>query len=211
MTTFFYLHGWLSSPQSNKAQFFKQCFLERGIDLQIPDFNQNDFYHLTLTRQIQQVQALLPNSPVTIIGSSLGGLTALWLAQQQLQIQRLVLLAPALNFLTHCVTAIGKEHYAKWREQGEFALYHYHFKREILLSYDFIEDMQQYTDTELQQNIPTLILHGRFDKTIPIQTTHDFVSTRPWIQLMELHSDHLLTDVQSSLWQATITFCQQNP
>jgi len=210
MTTFFYLHGWLSSPQSNKAQFFKQCFLERGIDLQIPDFNQNDFYHLTLTRQIQQVQALLPNSPVTLIGSSLGGLTALWLAQRQPQIQRLVLLAPALNLLTHCVTTMGKEQYVKWREQGEFAFYHYNFQREVLLSYAFIKDMQQYADTELQRNIPTLILHGRFDEIIPIQTAHDFVSTRPQIQLIELRSDHNLTDVQTSLWQEITTFCQLN-
>jgi uncharacterized protein len=206
MTTFFYLHGWASSPQSNKAQLFKQCFEQQGLDLQIPDLNQNDFFHLTLTRQIQQVQALLPHSPVTLMGSSLGGLTALWLAERQPQIQSIVLLAPALNFLTHCQTVIGEVQYAQWREEGELAVYHYADECERLISYDFIEDIHQYVESDLQRSVPTLILHGRFDEIIPIQTARDFSSSRPWIQLEELDSDHGLNDVSSQLWQASKSF-----
>jgi len=207
MTTFFYLHGWASSPQSNKAQLFKQCFEQYGLNLQIPDLNQNDFFHLTLTRQIQQVQALLPNSPVTLFGSSLGGLTALWLAERQPQIQRLVLLAPALNFLNHCITVMGEAQYAQWRKQGKLAVYHYAEQCERLLSYDFIQDIHQYVDTDLQRPIPTLILHGRFDEIISIQTARDFATSRPWIQLKEFDSDHGLNDVSLQLWQAAEEFC----
>ncbi|OAD23332.1 protein belonging to Uncharacterized protein family UPF0227, partial [Candidatus Thiomargarita nelsonii] len=89
--------------------------------MQIPDLNPSDFYHFSLTRQIQQVEALLPNSPVTIIGSSFGGLIALWLAERHPQIQSLVLLAPALNFLNLCRAMMGDSHFAQWRSQGEFA------------------------------------------------------------------------------------------
>ena len=141
MTNFIYLHGFASNPQSSKAQFLKQCFEQRGWHLEIPDLNQNDFYNLTLTRQIQQVEALLPESPTTLIGSSFGGLTALWLAERQMQIKRLVLLAPALNFLNRCATLMGESQFEKWRIQGKIAFEHYGYKREELLSYDFIEDI----------------------------------------------------------------------
>jgi pimeloyl-ACP methyl ester carboxylesterase len=203
---FFYLHGLASSPQSQKAQFFKQCFVQQGLSLQIPDFNQNDFFHLSLTRQIQQLQTLLSNSPVTLLGSSLGGLTALWAAEQFPQIQRLVLFAPALNFLTHCIATIGEAAFAQWHRERQFTFYHYAQQREQSLSYAFIEDIQQYQDANLQRRIPTLILHGRFDNVISIQAVRDFATTRPWIQLIELDSDHGLNDVQPLLWQATQQF-----
>lgn len=206
MTTFFYLHGLASSPQSNKAQFFKQCFEQRGLSLQIPDLNQNDFFHLTLTRQIQQVQAELPSTPVTMLGSSLGALTALWVAEQSPQIQRLVLLAPALNFLTHGIAAIGEAAVAQWRSQRELALFHYAEQRDRLLSYAFIQDMHQYMDANLQRRVPTLMLHGRFDEVISIQSCRDFAAARSWIQFIEFDSDHSLNDVQALLWQATEEF-----
>lgn len=205
---FFYLHGWASSPQSDKAQFFKQCLEQRGLKLHIPDLNQNDFYHLTLTRQIQQVEALLPDSPVTIIGSSLGGLIALWLAERQAQIESVVVLAPALNFLRLCEARMGETQFAQWRSQGEFAFEHYAEKRERLVSYGFIEDMLQYVDADLQRRVPTLILHGKQDEVVSIQTSRDFAATRPWVELVEFESDHRLNDVQAQLWQAIQTFCQ---
>lgn len=206
MSQFFYLHGWASSPQSNKAQFFKHRFAQHGLNVTLPDLNQNDFFHLTLTRQIKQVQALLPNSPVTLIGSSLGGLVALWLAERQQQIQRLILLAPALNFIPHSIAFIGETQYAQWRQHGKMAFYHYGEQCELLLSYTFIEDMHHYEDAKLQRRIPTLILHGCHDEVISISTSRDFVATRPWIELIEFESDHSLNDVQPQLWKAMVEF-----
>ena len=104
--TFIYLHGWASGPFSNKARFFSQHFAQQGLTLQTPDLNQNDFFHLTLSRQIEQVKNLLSDQAVTLIGSSFGGLTALWVAEQCQQVKRLVLLAPALDFSTRCLTLI---------------------------------------------------------------------------------------------------------
>ncbi|NEQ67728.1 MAG: alpha/beta fold hydrolase, partial [Symploca sp. SIO2D2] len=98
---FVYLHGFASSPESRKAVYLNQAFANLEISLDVPDLNQGDFSHLSITRQLLQLEAMLPETetPVTLIGSSLGGLTAAWLGQQLAQIQRLVLLAPAFDFL----------------------------------------------------------------------------------------------------------------
>jgi hypothetical protein len=100
---YIYLHGFASSPQSSKAQYLRDRFSQWGLNLNILDLNGGDFSRLTLTRQIQQTQAIFPPAhiPVTVIGSSFGGLTAAWLAEKCPQIQRLILLAPAFGFLEH--------------------------------------------------------------------------------------------------------------
>ena len=107
---YIYLHGFASSPNSAKAQYFHSAFAELAIDLKIPDLNQGNFSQLTITRQIEQILAFFPPTPtpVTLIGSSLGGLTAALLAEKSLQVQRLVLLAPAFEFLSHWLPQLGE-------------------------------------------------------------------------------------------------------
>jgi uncharacterized protein len=209
---FIYLHGFASTPQSTKAQYFSRCFRAVHVPLQIPDLNQDDFYHLTLTRQIQQVQALLPpeNIPVTLIGSSFGGLTAAWLGERFPQVQQLVLLAPAFQFLAHWIPRLGAEQMQQWQHLQSMQVYHYGAKQMLPLSYQFMIDLAQYNEADLQRSIPTLILHGWQDEVIPIQASRDFAAARPWVKLIELESDHALADVEDKLWQEVWAFCFSN-
>lgn len=211
MNQFFYLHGWASSPASSKAIFFQQCFANSQIHLHIPDLNQDDFYHLTLTRQIQQVAALFPlQAEITVIGSSLGGLVALWLAQQNLQIKQVVLFAPALDFVRNSRQVIGDENLQKWQATGELSLYHYAYQREELLSYEFMQDMSLYEDQNLRRELPTLILHGIHDDVVPVDISREFAATHPWVTLQTFESDHSLSNVQQELWSAIQQFCHLN-
>ncbi len=76
------------------------------------------------------------------------------------------------------------------------------------LSYSFVTDLVQYDDIMLQRPVPTLILHGREDDVIPIRASRDYAASRHWVKLIELESDHALTDVQAEIWQAMQEFCQ---
>ena len=87
-------------------------------------------------------------------------------------------------------------------------MYHYGEKREIPLSYDFVTDAQRYQEDLLQRPLPTLILHGKYDEVIPIQASRDFASQRPWVNLMELDSDHALGNMMAEIWQVIDFFCQ---
>ena len=40
---YIYLHGFASSPDSEKAQFIRDRFLEKQIALSVHDLNQNNF------------------------------------------------------------------------------------------------------------------------------------------------------------------------
>ncbi|NEO01681.1 MAG: alpha/beta fold hydrolase [Moorea sp. SIO3I7] len=206
---FIYLHGFASSPESAKAVYLQQAFTRLKVSLTIPDLNQDDFNHLTISRQISQVAALLPldGTPVTLIGSSLGAFTAACIAQNNPQIKRLVLLAPAFGFLRHWLPKLGAEQLNQWRSQGYLEIYHYRENRKLPLHYQFLEDARQYEALELGRQVPTLILHGCYDDVIPIIESRDYASTRPWVQLVELQSEHGLRDVMALIWAAVRKFC----
>lgn len=209
---FIYLHGFASGPRSTKAQYFQDCFRSCQLDLQVPDLNQPSFSQLTLTRQIQQVQswiaAVFSEQPVTLIGSSFGGLTAAWVAEHCPSVQRLVLLAPAFQFLDHWQARLGRDQLHQWQQTGTLMIHHYGAKQQLPLDYQFWQDLTGYDESQLQRSIPTLILHGQQDEVIPIQSSRDYAVARPWVTLIELTSDHALTDVATELWQQVQVFCR---
>ncbi|MEG3837879.1 MULTISPECIES: YqiA/YcfP family alpha/beta fold hydrolase [unclassified Microcoleus] len=222
-SSYIYLHGFASSPDSLKARYFRDCFSSLEIDLKTPDLNQNDFSGLTLTRQLQQIEteflqtANSISSPsadkeqlggVTIIGSSFGGLTAAWLAQRQLSVKQIVLLAPAFQFISHWLPLLGQQQLEKWQSEKYLPVYHYGEQGYLPLNYQFLADMAQYPEEKLMRSVPTLILHGQHDTIIPIQASRDFAANRPWVQLIELEDDHSLGNVLAEIWEAIQKFCQ---
>jgi hypothetical protein len=207
---YIYLHGFASSPQSAKAKDISDHFAKIPLKLKIPDLNAGDFSQLTITRQLTQVAAEFPHdsAPVTLIGSSLGGLTSAHLAEKYPQVQRLVLLAPAFGFLSHWLPKLGDEEIQRWQREKYLMIHHYGEGRSLPLSYDFLTDAAEYQEDMLQRPIPTLILHGKQDEVIPITASREFARSRPWVELIELDSDHALGNVMAEIWQAIHLFCQ---
>lgn len=220
-SSYIYLHGFASSPDSTKAKYFRDRFYSLGIDLKTPDLNHNDFSRLTLTRQLDQIETEFLQAKssesvenvknlgeVTIIGSSFGGLTAAWLAQRQLSIKQIVLLAPAFQFLSHWLPQLGQQQLEKWQSEKYLPVYHYGEQRYLPLNYEFVTDMAQYPEEKLMRSLPTLILHGKHDTIVPIQASRNFAADRPWVQLIELEDDHSLGNVLAEIWEAIQKFCQ---
>ncbi|MBE9205240.1 alpha/beta hydrolase [Nostoc sp. LEGE 06077] len=207
---YIYLHGFASSPKSAKALAIGNRFTKIQVQLNIPDLNTGNFSQLTITRQQNQVATAFPHDsePVTLIGSSLGGLVSAHLAQQHQQVQRLILLAPAFGFLSHWLSKLGGEAIKRWQQEKYLMVYHYGEGRSLPLSYDFITDAAQYQESILQRPVPTLILHGIQDEVIPITASRNFARSRPWVELVELDSDHALGNVTTEIWQAIRLFCQ---
>lgn len=208
---YIYLHGFASSPLSKKAQYLNQCFQEKKLNLEILDLNNNDFIHLTLTRQINQVANYFQanhKQKIRIIGSSFGGLTAAWLGEKYSQIDSLILLAPAFNFKSHWLVNLTTDTLQQWQEKGYLPVYHYGENRELPLHYQFFTDLSHYEQKKLKQSIPTLILHGINDEVISIDASRQYTKNRPWVKLIELESDHSLTDVMPIIWENIKQFWQ---
>jgi pimeloyl-ACP methyl ester carboxylesterase len=206
---FIYLHGFASSPQSNKAQFFRKRFEEKGLELEIPSLDGGDFTHLTITGQLQIVDAAAAGrhaeQPTILIGSSLGGYLAALYAARHADIGRLVLLAPALRFPSRWGERYSPEELARWRREGTVPVFHYGYKGEIPLGYQLMEDSQNYED-EPEFAQPALVLHGSRDPVVPASISASYAARHPNVTLRLFDSGHELTDVLEDLWSETAAF-----
>jgi predicted esterase YcpF (UPF0227 family) len=89
-----YLHGFNSSPQSGKAQYLQQYLDERGrgAEFVCPQLPHRPEPAVAL---VEAEMARQPKERITLIGSSLGGFYATWLAEKHGV--RAVLINPAID------------------------------------------------------------------------------------------------------------------
>lgn len=201
----FYLHGFASSARSSKAAFFAAKLAGNGIDLQTPDFNEPDFSTLTITRMIGQVCARidrLADGPVALVGSSLGAFVAVQAALQRAnRIQRMVLLAPALDFGAHPMRSLGEAGLEEWRRSDRLDVFHYGYGRVIPVRYALYADARQYDCMNAMPAMPVQIFQGRNDAAVDPDTVERWALARPGIvELHMLDDDHQLLESLEYIW-----------
>ncbi len=204
---YIYLHGFASSPQSLKAQFFYKKFSELGIELSIPDLNLSDFSNLKISEQLAYLRALmLDDDKYCLIGSSLGGLLALILAEEISIISKLILLAPAIEVKNIWDRELGVDGVKIWQQAGFYNVFHSGIKREIPLSYNFILDMHSIKDRGFARNLPALIIHGKDDQTIPINASYCYQQQNKLANLVTLDCGHGMEDKIDDIWDNVCEF-----
>ena len=205
----FYLHGFASSAQSSKAAYFGAKLRERGVALHTPDFNAPDFSTLTVTRMVDQVMsdiAELPPEPVVLIGSSLGAFVAVQVALKSPRVDRLVLLAPAVDFAAGREVTLGDRSHDEWRRTGVTNVFHYAFGRMFPLRYDLYTDACGYDCMNAELSIPIQVFQGRNDTVVAPAAVEEWASRRPNVELQLLEDDHQLGASLDVMWAEMARF-----
>jgi pimeloyl-ACP methyl ester carboxylesterase len=201
-----YLHGFASSPQSSKAQFFLKRFTQRGIPVDIPQLDGGDFEHLTITSQLAVVDRVVGATPSVLMGSSLGGyLAALYAARHPGAVEKVVLIAPAFQFPKRWRERYSQQDLKVWQRRGSVRVYHYGYKAERDLGYGLVEDAQHY-ENEPDFSQPALLFHGIEDSVVPVGLSEEFVARHSNATLHKFASGHELTDVLEPMWEAVEKF-----
>ena len=200
-----YLHGFASSPESGKARFFAGKFRELGVPFAAPQLDEGNFEGLTISGQLRVVEKAVGGEPVVLMGSSLGGYIAALYAARSVQVEKLVLLAPAFRFPTRWRARYSAEELELWRRRGTIPFFHYGFKEERGLGFQIVEDAQKYED-EPAFHQPALVLHGIKDDVVPAELSKAFAEGHPNVTLRLVDSGHELTDVLDELWAETAAF-----
>jgi len=196
-----YLHGFASSPGSKKANYFKSKLQADDVSFHIPDLNVPDFEHLTLTTMLGKVADTirsLSDDDIVLIGSSMGGLTALHFCDRYKNVEadpvkHLILLAPALDFLANRERQ-DPAMMSTWRKQGHYPFFNYAHDTEMSVHYGLIEDIRQYDSYTTHVTIPTLIYHGKNDASVDYNQSVRYAESRDHVTLNILDSDHQLLD-----------------
>ncbi len=200
-----YLHGFASSARSSKAAWLAARCAERGVRLVTPDFNEPEFAGLTITRMLAQVDdtiAGLPPGPVVLIGSSLGGFVAVQSALRHAgRVERLVLLAPALDFSGNRLRDLGDRGVDEWRRTGTLNVFHYGFGRIMPVRYALYEDTARYDSMNAPLDIPVQIFQGDRDTAVDPATVQRWAAARPLAELHLLDDDHQLVASLEYIWR----------
>jgi pimeloyl-ACP methyl ester carboxylesterase len=191
------LHGFASSAQSTKAQYLGPRFKAlpqvgfRALDL---NPTPKDFEYMTVTGMINRLRQYVLDhrlGPIRIIGSSMGALVGLNYAHRFGGVDKMLLLAPALSWLSGGLTG---EELAHWEKLGAVPVFHYAFEKEIPLRYDLQVDGLHY-------------LQGVHDDTVPIDDSRNYAAAFPdRVQLIEVDSDHRLNDQLPFIWDYVQSF-----
>ena len=202
--TLIYLHGFVSSPQSTKVQYFMQTLARLGIEVRCPDFNQPDFRTMTMTRMLDQLDAEMARAttPASLVGSSLGGTLAILAAARfGARVDRLILLAPAVMFGQRGHHLLPQDKIDLWKQHGEFEFYHHGYGGLRPLSYAFYEDSLKYDAFGTLFAQPALIFQGTRDALVNSKDVERFAAARPNVTLSLLDDDHQLIASLPRIWK----------
>ncbi|MBA3390993.1 MAG: alpha/beta hydrolase [Deltaproteobacteria bacterium] len=193
MPRLLYLHGFASGPRSTKGVAVAAHYAARGFDVDRLDLRQPSFEHLRLSAMIETARAAIgeDRERAIVFGSSLGGLTAARLAEHDPRVTALVLLAPAFQLVTRWREALGDE-FTAWKAGGWREILDYTTGQPARVDYGFVEDAEAIDVGFPDVRVPTLIIHGTADETVPIERSRQFATGKPHVRLLEVDDDHQL-------------------
>ena len=206
--------------ESTRFRFARQI-VRRGeafasLDLTGHGDSEGDLTGLTLTRHLRDVErglryaesTLGPFESTVLVGSSLGGLTALWFAALHPErIRFVVTIAPAFELAGRLLLALGRDKARRWREEGRTRLKTDH--AEFDLAYAFVQDESRYPNSGLMKELrtPTLIFHGTADEVVPCQLSVNFARRSDAVRLVLVENgDHRLTEHKEALFEQMWSF-----
>jgi uncharacterized protein len=215
-----YLHGFASSPSSSKARWMAARADEAGWGFACPDLNEPAFETLAISRMLQQVDALvrgLEPGPVTLVGSSLGAVVALFAAARDREppapgrVDSLVLLAPALDLAPNLEARFGAEKMAAWERDDRLEVFHYAEGASRHLRWSFFADARRFDASAAAVGVPTLIYQGRRDASVDAAVVEAWAHARPEVTLHLLDDDHQLLGSLDAMWPGIHDFLARLP
>jgi pimeloyl-ACP methyl ester carboxylesterase len=209
-----FLHGFASSAGSTKSRYFAERLGPLpGVEFHALDLNPApaDFEYMTTTGAINRLRQYVLDhglEPISLVGSSYGGLVALHYAHRYGGVEKLFLLAPGLRWLSG---GLSEEELAGWQEAGTSPVYHFAFERELPLRYDIQTDGLGYLEP-VSPAAPTLIIHGRHDTAVPIDDSRNYAAQYPQqVRLIEVDADHDLNGHLGFIWSHVQSFLLNSP
>lgn len=206
-----YLHGFGSSARSAKAQMLRSAMGDGAASFAVPELDGGDFPNLTMdlyrARAAAAIEAVpRDESPLLVVGSSLGGYTAALLAAEG-RLERaaaLLLIAPAFGFTERWAEILGDEGVAEWRHTGSRPFFHHAAERELPLGSAFLDSCQHLPPLPAISPRPLAIVHGRRDETVDWRWSLRYAEQAEHVDLHLIDDDHALASPQAD---ALITWC----
>ncbi|MCP4664387.1 MAG: alpha/beta hydrolase [bacterium] len=216
-----YVHGFGSYQSGQKATFFRRRMLAHGIAFCSFDFQGHgesggSLFDLSMSRNLSDIGRVhgylraRGYERIILMGSSMGGGSALWYAALHPQdIVAGVHLAASVSLHENLLRTLSPEEVRRWERDGKMW-----FTSELVdceISWNLIEDLRSFQLERLRSlyRTPTLLIHGQQDDTVPWRQVIDFATECEYDEL-EVHlfadGDHRLIDRLEHLGKLMLGF-----
>jgi pimeloyl-ACP methyl ester carboxylesterase len=188
-----YLHGFTSGPGSKKGVAVSRRLAERGATVDRLDLRVPSIERLSFSRMCEVVRDAIggPRDRAMLLGSSLGGLVAARVAEQDPRVFALVLLAPAFRFAERGRVRLGAD-WTRWMQTGWLETQDHATGGTARIHADFARELEHLDVGLPDVRVPTLIFHGIHDDVVSVDLSREFARARPHVKLVELDDDHNL-------------------
>ena len=192
-----YLHGFASGPESAKGLALAEHYGKKGIALERLDLRVPSIEHLRLSTMMAHVVSRMggERDRAVLFGSSLGGLTAARVAEQDPRVCALVLLAPAFRMIERWRARIGEPAWRAWETSGWFETPDFLTGGVSRVDYGFacdVADVDARSGGWPDVRVPTLIVHGVNDEIVDIDLSRTWAKGKRHVRLVEVEDGHEL-------------------
>jgi len=202
-----YLHGFASSPATAKGVALGARLRADVASYAIPDLEGGTFRDMTMQTILARAEAAIrtlpaDGRPLILIGSSLGGYTAAYLAARlaaaggSQRTAALLLIAPAFGFTTTWQELLGQAGIDEWRSRGERMFYHHARETDLPLGYGFLASCLELPEMPGEAGMPVAIVHGQQDETVPAHRSSAYLRSHAQTELHLVQGDHRLTEAR---------------
>lgn len=192
-----YLHGFGSGPRTEKGLELGRRIADACATYAIPDLEGGDFTGLSMEAMRARTLAACPrDGRVVLVGSSMGGYLAAWLAAggDIPNLAGIVLIAPAFGFTARWAEILGANGVEAWRRDGSRLFFHYGAQAEVPLGVQFLHSCERLPELPGDPVVPCAIIHGRGDQTVDHRASMRFAAAHPAVELHLVQGDHRLTE-----------------
>lgn len=195
---FLYLHGFASGPRSMKGTAVAAHYARSGIHIERLDLRVPSLEHLRLSAILRAVRDAIggERERAVLFGSSLGGLAACRVAEEDARVCALVLLAPALRLAERWRARVGEAAWRSWQRTGWLDIEDHAEKKAARVDFGFIEDVAAIDERSggwPDVRVPTLIVHGARDEVVDVACSRQWSSGKRHVRLVEVDDGHELT------------------
>lgn len=193
-----YLHGFASGPESTKGVALAAHYARQGIRMERLNLRVPTFEQLRVTAMLRTVRDAIggERDRAVLFGSSLGGLAACRVAEEDPRACALVLLAPVFQVVAQLRRRFGEGALRRWEERGWLEVDDYAEKRKGRVDFGFYRDVEA-VDARSggwpDVRVPTLIVHGRADDVAEIRHSREWARGKRHVRLVEVDDGHELT------------------
>ncbi len=148
---------------------------------------------------------------MALVGSSLGAFVALHAAARDAasarpRVDRLVLMAPALDFGGNRLRQLGEQGIEEWRRAGRLRVFHFADNAERDVRFALYEDAARYDAFDVNLDRPALVFQGTRDVLVDPDQVRRWAASRPAVDLRMLDDEHQLTASIDGIWRASSAF-----